>query len=393
MRYWPPAFRAVGTLPQRRADSRCSPGGHWSPGSRIGQRHRPSGPAGTGNMLGGGHSRTGEVPLPCAASCGPGGCQGTRSRSCARPCCALPKRAGGARRAVGNASMPPDATPVLAAIHPLSRLDGVAAPVRQALHGRAAPIPDAVLQHVSPDGDERAATRWQAYRLPSGPQERQERQDRAELLGQDGRELFALRQPIPRRPWTRKRPAVETRRRVWVQHVYADGAIARWPPARLLSGPPSDPEARVSQPRATTGTGATGHLSARGAAQTPPGSTAGHTTPAPLGAWARPPPLPAARAARHRLPTEQRLDRGAVTATRVGTADGTSDWHASPAWGPQRGVRVVSGCRGSIDLVMRSSPGAVLPAMVPPARCASGGPLPPSVEAPQDPCRPHRAPL
>ena len=122
--------------------------------------------------------------------------------------------------------------------------------LRHALNGLAAPIPDGVQHHVPPEWSERYATRWHDDRLPSG---RQERQDLAELIGQDGRQLFALLEQTPTLTWTRNLPAVETLRRVWVQQFYADGASARWheatdlPPSSLLICTPYDPEARFSQ--------------------------------------------------------------------------------------------------------------------------------------------------
>jgi hypothetical protein len=71
------------------------------------------------------------------------------------------------------------------------------------------------------------------------------------MIGQDGRELFALLQQTPTLTWSRNLPAVETRRRVWVQQFYADGAAARWreatdlpPCSRLICTPfctPYDP--------------------------------------------------------------------------------------------------------------------------------------------------------
>jgi transposase len=151
-----------------------------------------------------------------------------------------------------------DSTHVLAAIQTLSRLECVAETLRHALNVLAATIPDWVRDHVPGEGYERYATRWQDDRLPSG---RQERQNLAEMIGQDGRQLFALLEQTPTLTWTRNLPAVETLRQVWVQQFYADGPSARWreasdlPPSRLLICTPYDPEARFSQKRSTTWTG------------------------------------------------------------------------------------------------------------------------------------------
>jgi hypothetical protein len=77
---------------------------------------------------------------------------------------------------------------------PSRRLEWVAEPLRRALNVLAAPIPDWVQAHVPAEWDERDGTRWQEYRLPSG---RQERQDLAEMIGQDGRQLFARLEQTP----------------------------------------------------------------------------------------------------------------------------------------------------------------------------------------------------
>jgi len=97
-----------------------------------------------------------------------------------------------------------DSTHVLAAIQRLSRLECVAETLRHALNVLSAAIPDWVQAHVPPEWYERYATRWQDYRLPAG---RQERQDLAELIGQDGRHLLALLRELS---WTWNLPAVET---------------------------------------------------------------------------------------------------------------------------------------------------------------------------------------
>jgi transposase len=81
------------------------------------------------------------------------------------------------------------------------------------------------------------------------------------MIGQDGRQLFALLEQTPALTWTRKLPALETLRQVWVQQVSAGGPSARWreatdlPPSSILICTPSDPEARYSQKRSTTWTG------------------------------------------------------------------------------------------------------------------------------------------
>ena len=98
----------------------------------------------------------------------------------------------------------------------------------------SATIAEWVQAHAPVEWYERYATRWQDYRLPSG---RQERQELAEMIGQDGRRLFALLDETPALAWVRNVPAVETLRRVWVQQFYADEHTVRWREAKDL--PPS----------------------------------------------------------------------------------------------------------------------------------------------------------
>jgi transposase len=127
-----------------------------------------------------------------------------------------------------------DSTHVLAAIETLSRLECVAETFRQVLNVLSATIPEWVQAHAPVAWYERYATRWQDYRLPSG---KQERQDLAEMIGQDGRRLFALLDETAELAWVRHVPAVETLRQVWVQQFYADEHTARWREAKDL--PPS----------------------------------------------------------------------------------------------------------------------------------------------------------
>jgi transposase len=88
------------------------------------------------------------------------------------------------------------------------------------------------------------------YRLPSG---REERQDLAAMIGQDGRRLFAFLEEDAAFAWTRNLPALETLRRVWVQQFYADEHVVCWreandlPPSSLTICTPYDPEARFSR--------------------------------------------------------------------------------------------------------------------------------------------------
>ena len=199
---------------------------------------------------------------------------------------------------------------MLAAIQTLSRLECIAETLRQALNILSATVPDWVQAHAPMEWYERYATRWQDYRLPAG---RQERQDLAEMIGQDGRRLFTLLEETPALTWTRNMPAIETLRHVWLQQFYAD-ELTRWrdakdlPPSSLLICTPYDPEARYSQKRTTIWTGYKVHLTESCDEDMPHLITDVQTTPAPRSDFDMTPPIQAALAKRQILPQEQLLD-------------------------------------------------------------------------------------
>jgi transposase len=263
-------------------------------------------------------------------------------------------------------------THVLAAIQTFSRLACVAETLRQALNALSAIIPAWMQAHIPPEWYERYATRWQDYRLPAG---RQDRQDLAEMIGQDGRHLFALLDETAELIWTRKVPAVETLRRVWVQQFYADESTVRWreakdlPSSSLMICTPYDPEARYSQKRSTTWTGDKVHLTESCEEDLPHLITDVQTTPAPRSDFEMTPQIQASLAEHELLPNEHLCDMGYVTAehlvnsqtqyeielvgpvaadpswqaqsqTGFGIADFTIDWQAQRARCPQGCHRV-----------------------------------------------------
>jgi len=210
-----------------------------------------------------------------------------------------------------------DSTHVLAAIETLSRLECVAETFRQALNVLSATVPEWVQAHVPVEWYERYATRWQDYRLPSG---RQERQGLAEMIGQDGRRLFALLEETPQLSWVRHVPAVETLRQVWVQQFYADEDTARWreakdlPASSLLICTPYDSDARYSTKRSTTWTGYKVHLTESCDDELPHLITDVQTTPAPQCDSDMTLPIEQSLQAHHLLPSVLLLDQGYVTA-------------------------------------------------------------------------------
>src|SRR5215469_16201089 len=183
-----------------------------------------------------------------------------------------------------------------------------------------ATIPEWVQAHVPGEWYGRYATRWQDYRLP---RDRQERQALAEMVGQDGRHLFALLDQTPQLSWVRHVPAVETLQRVWVQQFYADEHTVRWreakdlPPSSLLICTPYDPDARFSTKRSTTWTGYKVHFTESCDDDLPHLITDVQTTPAPRCDSDMTLPIEQSLQAHHLLPDELLLDQGYVTADQL----------------------------------------------------------------------------
>lgn len=143
------------------------------------------------------------------------------------------------------------------------------------------------------------------------------------MIGQDGRLLFALLEQTPGLDWTRKLPALETLRRVWVQQFYAHEVSACWreakdlPPSSLLICTPYNPDARYSQKRSTIWTGYKVHLTESCDEELPHLITDVQTTAAPRSDFEILPPVQHALAQRSLLPEEQLVDAGYVTAEHL----------------------------------------------------------------------------
>jgi transposase len=76
---------------------------------------------------------------------------------------------------------------VLAAIHTLSRLEGVGETLRHALNVLAEVAPSWLLEHLAPQWAHRYARRFSDFRLPT---EEKKRVELAETSGADGRRLW-----------------------------------------------------------------------------------------------------------------------------------------------------------------------------------------------------------
>ncbi len=77
--------------------------------------------------------------------------------------------------------------------------------------------PDWLLEHMEPEWAERYRKRFSDFRLPK---ESTERVALAETIGADGRRLLERVYAETRLPWLAELDAVETLRRVWLQHYH-----------------------------------------------------------------------------------------------------------------------------------------------------------------------------
>lgn len=118
-----------------------------------------------------------------------------------------------------------DSTHVLARVRTLNRLEVVGETFRAALNSLAVAAPAWLKGLLQADWIERYEHRVEDYRLPDG---KQAREAYAIVIGQDGTTLlnaiYASTAPL----WIRELPAVQTLRRVWVQHFFWEEGELRW---------------------------------------------------------------------------------------------------------------------------------------------------------------------
>ncbi len=151
-----------------------------------------------------------------------------------------------------------DSTHVLAAIRTIRRLECVGETMRHALNVLAEVAPDWLLEYMDPEWAERYQKRFSDFRLPK---EAKERVALAETIGADGRRLLERVYAESSLPWLGDLDAIETLRRVWIQHYHASEQGTPWradqelPPSALLITSPYDVEARYSRKKSTTWTG------------------------------------------------------------------------------------------------------------------------------------------
>jgi transposase len=134
-----------------------------------------------------------------------------------------------------------DSTHVLGKIRALNRVWCVWETMRAALNSLAVVAPDWLRAHSKEEWVERYGPRSEDSRLPAGEARRQEL---AEEIGQQGRELLDALFDFTAPDWLRQIPAVEILRQVWVHNDQRVDDVVRWrspqdlPPAsRYISSP------------------------------------------------------------------------------------------------------------------------------------------------------------
>lgn len=151
-----------------------------------------------------------------------------------------------------------DSTHVLAAVRTLRRLECVGETMRHALNVLAEVAPAWLLEQMDPEWAERYEKRFSDFRLSKDEKKRVEL---AETIGADGRRLLEAAYAENTLPWLRDLDAIQTLRRVWLQHYHASEQGTPWraegelPPSAVLITSPYDVEARYSRKKSTTWTG------------------------------------------------------------------------------------------------------------------------------------------
>jgi len=213
-----------------------------------------------------------------------------------------------------------DSTHVLAKIRSLNRVEGVGETFRAALNSLAVAAPEWLMGQMQAEWVDRYEHRVEDYRLPTG---KQAREDYAVVIGKDGASLLSALYAAQAPGWLAEIPAVETLRRVWVQHFYWEQGELRWrdasnvPAAGQCIDSPYDPEAHYAQKRTTSWVGYKVHLTETCDDESPHLITHVETTPAPLADDAIVPRIHEALAQRDLLPGVHLVDTGYVDAAEL----------------------------------------------------------------------------
>jgi transposase len=176
-----------------------------------------------------------------------------------------------------------DSTHVLAKVRAINRLMCVGEAMRFALNSLAIVAGEWLLALSPPEWLDRYGHRIEESRLP---QNQEDRQAVAELIGHDGSTLLAHIYAADAPAWLREIPAVQILGRIWIQnYVWVEGQL-HWrdndnlPPGKQLINSPYDQEARYGKKRETRWTGYKVHLTETCEEESPHLITHVATTPA-----------------------------------------------------------------------------------------------------------------
>ena len=204
-----------------------------------------------------------------------------------------------------------DSTHVLAAIRIMNRLEIVGETMRQVLEVLAVAHPVWLAARMPADWFERYGQRFEEYRLPRKPAEREAL---AVTIGADGLALLDAIDQDPEAP--QRLPAVEVLRQVWDQQYRVEGGQVIWrraeelPPAEELIQSPFDPDARWSVKRSMSWTGYKAHLTESCGPEGPHLITDVQTTLATMPDVSQTQTIQAALVQRGLVPKEHLVDQG-----------------------------------------------------------------------------------
>jgi transposase len=156
-----------------------------------------------------------------------------------------------------------DSTHILAAIRNLNQLELVHETLRHTLNELALAAPAWLKSWVPSEWFDRYSERTSNYRLPKAETERQQW---ADMVGQDGLELLMHVYQTEASCWLAQLPAIEILRQVWVQNYYQDNGVVHLrepkdqPPSAQRITSPYDLDARYSSKRDTIWVGYKVHL-------------------------------------------------------------------------------------------------------------------------------------
>lgn len=146
----------------------------------------------------------------------------------------------------------------------LNRLECVGETLRAALNALAVVAPAWLHALAEVAWVDRYGPRVDDYRLPQG---QEERQAYGETIGRDGLRVLASAYAPDAPTWLREVPAVQTLRRVWLQHFYLVDGLLRWrtaevgtPPSSLMINSPYDLDAHYAKKRTTSWIGYKVHI-------------------------------------------------------------------------------------------------------------------------------------